>query len=492
MLALAPSGFQRSNVHSLPSIRQALEEGTKNKGCLVARWSDSLILAPKHAPYVALSYEHEEAKHHQMEQMNLIYHNAELTIIAAASSNVQYGLPGVGAGYRPRIPQQVVKIGNIEIVPTMRHPHSAIQKSEWSTRAWTFQEGILSRRRLVFTNDQMYFECDGMNCHESVTNVPKRNDNWSDLGYCQQIESSLDELHASHKREYNCTLRPGILGWNDKHRFGQPDRPGLHAAFVRFLEMIQAYSARELMRPSDAPKAFYGIVSKFDSIPDRTDQIWGIPFYCHEERTREETFVAGLAWNHKARAGYDLDGLPMPRDIFPTWSWMNWSGEVEYRELDLYKDRPLSAFNSAVASVVLEADDGELLTLSEYLEIPQSGINRSEAPKAVRLETWVFPPATVVVAESSHLTLLGDPASLHTSIIDFLFNPGLASLAQRGLEFETEWICIYLGSVENKRICLVVRSSCDDGWERVGLLFSWSDKVDEWCASNPRRHVRLI
>ncbi|KAI8691333.1 HET domain-containing protein [Fusarium sp. Ph1] len=37
MLTLAPSGFHRSDVHLLPSIRQALEQGAKNKGCLVAR-----------------------------------------------------------------------------------------------------------------------------------------------------------------------------------------------------------------------------------------------------------------------------------------------------------------------------------------------------------------------------------------------------------------------------------------------------------------------
>lgn len=426
-----------------------------------------------------------------MEQMNLIYHNAELTIIAAARSSVEYRLPGVGAGYRPRSIQQVVKIGNIEIVPTMRHPHAVIQTSKWSKRAWPFQEAILSRRRLVFTDDQMYFECDGMNCHESVTNVPKRNDHWSNLEYCQQIESSLDQLHAPHKREFDRTLRPGILGWNDKRPFGQPVRPGSHAAFVRCLEIIQVYSTRELPCPSDALKAFDGIASKFEVLSDRIDQIWGIPFYCNGERTLEETFVAGLAWNHTGRAGYSLEELPRPRHIFPTWSWMNWYGEVEYRELDLYKGGYKSAFKSAVASVVLEADDGSLLTLSEYLEIFQAGINRSDNPKAVRLEAWVFPPSAFVVVEGSHLTLFGHLTCLHISIADNPFYAGLANLAQRGLEFKTEWMCIYLGSVESKKISLVVRQSCD-GWERVGLLFTWADQVDQWCENNPRRMVRLL
>lgn len=427
-----------------------------------------------------------------MEQMNLIYHNAELTIIAAARGRVDYGLPGVGAGNRPRSIQQVVQIGNIEIVPTMRHPHSVIQTSKWSKRAWTFQEGILSRRRLVFTDDQMYFECDGMNCHESVTNVPKKDERWSNLEYCQQIESSLDQLHAPHKREFNYTLRPGILGWDDKRFFGQPVRPGSHAAFVRFLEMVQVYSARELPCTFDALKAFEGIASEFEALPDRIDQIWGIPFYCNQERTLEETFVAGLAWNHTGKAGDSPDGLPEPREIFPSWSWMDWDGEVEYRELDLYRGGYRSAFQSAVASVLLEANDGSLLSLSEYLEIFQAGINRSENPKAIRLETWAFPPSAFAVVEESHLMLFGHPTCLHISVIDDPFQAGLASLSQRGLEFHTEWICLYLGSVESKKICLVVRSFCHDSWERVGLLFSWSDQIDLWCQNNPRRNIRVL
>lgn len=40
MLTLAPSGFHRDDFRLLPSVRQALEQGAKNKGCLVAHRSD--------------------------------------------------------------------------------------------------------------------------------------------------------------------------------------------------------------------------------------------------------------------------------------------------------------------------------------------------------------------------------------------------------------------------------------------------------------------
>ncbi|PVH70087.1 HET-domain-containing protein, partial [Cadophora sp. DSE1049] len=105
-----------------------------------------------------------EDKHEQIQQMDLIYKRSELTIIAASGLDENSGLPGVGT--TSRTPQPVVSIGNMSIISTMPHPHHTIKASKWMTRAWTLQESVLSRRRLVFTNDQIYFECNAMNCFE--------------------------------------------------------------------------------------------------------------------------------------------------------------------------------------------------------------------------------------------------------------------------------------------------------------------------------------
>jgi hypothetical protein len=99
----------------------------------------------------------------QVGKMDLIYQNAELTIIAAIGEDPSYGLPGVGQ--RKREPQYLTacaKVGRHFLISTDARPKLAIANTKWETRAWAYQEALLSRRRLVFAKGQMYFECYGM------------------------------------------------------------------------------------------------------------------------------------------------------------------------------------------------------------------------------------------------------------------------------------------------------------------------------------------
>ncbi|KAH9203601.1 heterokaryon incompatibility protein-domain-containing protein, partial [Leptodontidium sp. 2 PMI_412] len=97
------------------------------------------------------------ARNLQIQQMGNIYNNASVTIIAAAGSSPYYGLPGVSQ--MPRIAQPRETILGSTIVGFPDHPRESIQNSVWNTRAWTYQEALLSRRRLIFSEQQVYFEC---------------------------------------------------------------------------------------------------------------------------------------------------------------------------------------------------------------------------------------------------------------------------------------------------------------------------------------------
>ncbi|KAH9205976.1 heterokaryon incompatibility protein-domain-containing protein, partial [Leptodontidium sp. 2 PMI_412] len=111
-----------------------------------------------------IDQKNELEKLEQIGQMDMIYQASEFTIVAAAGYDEHTGLPGVGSTTRSLQPS--ISLGEFTIRSTMRHPHQAIKAARWMTRGWTLQESILAKRRLVFTEDQIYFECNAMNCYE--------------------------------------------------------------------------------------------------------------------------------------------------------------------------------------------------------------------------------------------------------------------------------------------------------------------------------------
>ncbi|KAF2253321.1 HET-domain-containing protein, partial [Trematosphaeria pertusa] len=106
-------------------------------------------------------------KHAQISGMHKIYSEAALTIIAAAGKDPSYGLPGVGA--TPRAAQYRVQLGNKTLVEMFPHTNVTLQESEWVSRAWTYQEGFLSKRKLIFDDHQVSFVCGKVFCAESFT-----------------------------------------------------------------------------------------------------------------------------------------------------------------------------------------------------------------------------------------------------------------------------------------------------------------------------------
>jgi hypothetical protein len=101
--------------------------------------------------------------------MDLIYQNAELTIIAGFGLDPTCGLPGVGLCKRPNSSLTTcAKIGKHSLISVDVGSHIEVWGISCSKRAWTYQEALLSRRRLIFTKEEMSFECCGMYTSESV------------------------------------------------------------------------------------------------------------------------------------------------------------------------------------------------------------------------------------------------------------------------------------------------------------------------------------
>jgi hypothetical protein len=70
----------------------------------------------------------------QLSVMAMIYSAAVLTIIAAAGSHSDYGLPGVGA--RPRLTPPNIRLNGTTWVAVMDDFKAPVRESPWSQRAW--------------------------------------------------------------------------------------------------------------------------------------------------------------------------------------------------------------------------------------------------------------------------------------------------------------------------------------------------------------------
>ncbi|KAK0718731.1 heterokaryon incompatibility protein-domain-containing protein, partial [Apiosordaria backusii] len=176
----------------------------------------------------------DDDKAEQIKQMDRVYDSALPTIISAYGSIKKESTPNSMScdglpGYRPY---------SID-----RHRcQSTALTSHWATRAWTFQEQLLSKRRLFFTNTQLYFQCScGVFCEDVI--------GWA---YIQPHSSLYNErsLYHDHTLPYdrNADLLP-------RNRFS-----GREEAFQYYGQVIDAYTRRNMTDQGDALAALEGIL----------------------------------------------------------------------------------------------------------------------------------------------------------------------------------------------------------------------------------------
>lgn len=94
-----------------------------------------------------------QVKTAQLEAMGHIYRSAVITLVLLERLTSGSGLPGVT---QPRKPQPSVQVGPVTILPDMVKARHVIDDSTWASRGWTYQEGFLAQRLLVFGNHMLY------------------------------------------------------------------------------------------------------------------------------------------------------------------------------------------------------------------------------------------------------------------------------------------------------------------------------------------------
>lgn len=258
------------------------------------------------ADRICIDQSNENDKRHQIRQMDLVYTYAALTIIAASGDGPETGLPGVNG--TSRVQQLQCRVQGKTLLSTLPMAPYLLQTSKWHTRGWTFQEGLLSKRRLIFTNHQVLFECNTMHCSEV-------------LGV------DLDSLHTKSE-EFNYEAY-GRGAFRNKVPGSEP---------AHYMRYVSEFSTKELAYREDMLNAFQGILNAFQRAKDPVYHFWGIPIFLKDDhlrdrnqphdgkntRSRSARFITSLFWSHS-----DSQSIRRIRSEFPSWSWAAWDGTVE-------------------------------------------------------------------------------------------------------------------------------------------------------------------
>ena len=200
----------------------------------------------------------------QILRMRRVFESARITIIAADGDHANAGLYPDNPSRRLESLTERVCEGSV-----------------WNTRGWTFQEGKLAHRKLIFTSTRIYFGCQSHLLRiQAATDVPY-------IGVSPDLkEDTLTRAIRSSENQLSV-----------------------------YFQSVSEYSARDLTWHSDVINAFQGILQSFESSLDGQPNRfhYGLP---------TSSFDQAFCWQTFDHAPY------LRRPEYPSWSWLGWQQAV--------------------------------------------------------------------------------------------------------------------------------------------------------------------
>ncbi|PMD45943.1 HET-domain-containing protein [Hyaloscypha variabilis F] len=273
------------------TIHEAMQV-TKEMKCRYL-WVDALCIVQ----------DDEESKPFQIEHMDAIYRQAILTIVAGDCLSAKDKIYGLGSNpretiqrtysYRPglTLTANEATYGDIEV---------EVMLSEWASRAWTFQERILSRRLLIFVNSTVHWSCSCLR--------------WSEA-----------EHNPSEERP------PPWVYYNDPIFHDSPtlymkrlQLPGEYSINFVWQNVVKTFTTLTLTYERDVLLAIAGLESYIAQYFD-TSYIFGHP---------QKNFLDFLIWLPRFEGARRRNAIGIP-----SWSWASWVANICYPELEPHRKK---------------------------------------------------------------------------------------------------------------------------------------------------------
>jgi hypothetical protein len=408
-------------------------------------WIDSLCIIQNDKS----DWETEGAMMHQY------YKNSSLTIAAADADNSAAGLFRArnGLDYRPcMLPLHTPGSRPRKLYAFTNRMSSDIKRSSLSnsfhssrlySRAWVFQEQVLSRRTLSYAKDRMTLRCQEMVFEERVPfmqpvesflkekpNMITRNGDsrTTDAAIMRlQREAIFATPSATGFQDHGCSASPATKCFSDRDGF-----------LVRWGNIVTEYTERNLTYQSDKLLAVQGIA-------DAMAPILSQPYFAGSWIGTTRSIVLSLLWHSQ-----ELKGRPCTRvDIAPSWSWPSVSHRVVWLPLSHHQLEP-------VISIIDLKRNGTATTCSGELFL--SG----NATKVVMQQNQLLP-----LSDSDGTTLSNNASSKNDPI--FKLDEDVTDMTPL-LILEVAKGFIHAHTNQKKMHCLILTKSSIDSsaYRRVG------------------------
>lgn len=230
-----------------------------------------------------------ENRRQQIAHMDKIYHNSVITIVACSGTDPHYGLPGVSR-IRRQYPSILIRdFGYLQKLPLSKD----IGENTWARRGWTFQEALLSKARLYFCDQQLFFENEhGTTCEANMTSK------------------------GSHVDEFN--FHPTeTLAVIYAQRELMKDADSVY-------DCIRMFADRSLTFSGDTIDALRGIFAVFER-SFRIRHVCGMPYTSLLSQNSTEIPLPSHPMLQKS-LNFTTDPGAVRNNDFPSWSWAGWTG----------------------------------------------------------------------------------------------------------------------------------------------------------------------
>ncbi len=225
--------------------------------------------------------------------MDLIYGNAILTICAADGADASsFGLRALHPTENDANQLKKDCAPGVRLMVS-RPPETSIKQSTWASRAWTFQERLLSKRCMIFVEGRVYFQCLSTGMSEEIY-VDRAGAGWS-----------LDLVNAPLQMLRELDKRPLWV----------------------YMGCVALYTARHLTKTRDILAAFSGISNRLVKAM-QAPLIFGLP---------SSHFDLAVLWQPAGKLRRRVPTMKDPKTEFdglefPSWSWCGWVAQtIEYK-----------------------------------------------------------------------------------------------------------------------------------------------------------------